>query len=243
MARIPCDNRRGRSLARWSPVHPVPADPPFMGSCLLAPAGMAVSSRLGSSRCRAIRWRSSTRSCCPTTRRATCGPPGRRTPWGAPVGLGRLVRLVRQSAVYVVAAQRGGDLKIPDLPGRAWRQCRHHEPAAVGHPLRPRHPGLGRSHRRRPSPRRLGRDPLHPRRRTGPVGPPHAPRALPRRRRLPRIQPAHSLRVGFVTYAHLRGASDRAIAHQTPHRSLARLGQYIRIHEAWEDDAATQLGF
>lgn len=29
---------------------------------------------------------------------------------------------------------------------------------------------------------------------------------------------AHSLRAGFVTYAHLRGASDRAIAHQTRHR-------------------------
>ncbi len=35
---------------------------------------------------------------------------------------------------------------------------------------------------------------------------------------------AHSLRAGFVTYAHLRGASDRAIAHQTRHRSLATLG-------------------
>jgi site-specific recombinase XerD len=54
---------------------------------------------------------------------------------------------------------------------------------------------------------------------------------------------AHSLRAGFVTYAHLRGASDRAIAHQTRHRSLATLGQYIRVHEAWEDNAATQLGF
>jgi integrase len=54
---------------------------------------------------------------------------------------------------------------------------------------------------------------------------------------------AHSLRAGFVTYAHLRGASDRAIAHQTRHRSLATLGQYVRIHEAWEDNAATQLGF
>ena len=32
---------------------------------------------------------------------------------------------------------------------------------------------------------------------------------------------AHSLRAGFVTYAHARGASDRAIAHQTRHRSLA----------------------
>jgi len=53
---------------------------------------------------------------------------------------------------------------------------------------------------------------------------------------------AHSLRAGFVTYAHLRGASDRAIAHQTRHRSLASVGTYIRIHTAWEDNAATQLG-
>jgi len=53
---------------------------------------------------------------------------------------------------------------------------------------------------------------------------------------------AHSLRAGFVTYAHLRGASDRAIAHQTRHRSMATLGQYVRIHEAWQDNAATQLG-
>ena len=53
---------------------------------------------------------------------------------------------------------------------------------------------------------------------------------------------AHSLRAGFVTYAHLRGASDRAIAHQTRHRSMATLGQYVRIHAAWQDNAATQLG-
>ncbi len=53
---------------------------------------------------------------------------------------------------------------------------------------------------------------------------------------------AHSLRAGFVTYAHLRGASDRAIAHQTRHRSLATVGTYIRVHTAWEDNAVTQLG-
>jgi integrase len=53
---------------------------------------------------------------------------------------------------------------------------------------------------------------------------------------------AHSLRAGFVTYAHLRGASDRAIAHQTRHRSLATVGTYVRIHEAWAVNAATQLG-
>jgi hypothetical protein len=53
---------------------------------------------------------------------------------------------------------------------------------------------------------------------------------------------AHSLRAGFVIYAHLRGASDRAIAHQTRHRSLATLGGYVRIHQAWTDDAATIPG-
>ncbi len=58
----------------------------------------------------------------------------------------------------------------------------------------------------------------------------------------PTAYSAHSLRAGFVTFAHLRGASDRAIAHQTRHRSLATLGQYVRIHEAWQDNAATLLG-
>ena len=53
---------------------------------------------------------------------------------------------------------------------------------------------------------------------------------------------AHSLRAGFVTYAHLRGASDRAIAHQTRHRSLATIGGYVRVHNAWTDNAATVLG-
>ncbi len=59
----------------------------------------------------------------------------------------------------------------------------------------------------------------------------------------PDAPPAHSLRAGFVTYAHLRGASDRAIAHpQTRHRSLATLGGYVRVQQAWTDNAATALG-
>ena len=53
---------------------------------------------------------------------------------------------------------------------------------------------------------------------------------------------AHSLRAGFVTYAHERGASDRAIAHQTRHRSLHTVGTYIRVDTAWDDNAATLLG-
>jgi len=53
---------------------------------------------------------------------------------------------------------------------------------------------------------------------------------------------AHSLRAGFVTYAHLRGASDQAIAHQTRHRSLTTVGTYVRVHEARQDNAAIQLG-
>lgn len=52
---------------------------------------------------------------------------------------------------------------------------------------------------------------------------------------------AHSLRAGFITYAHLRGASDRAIAHQTRHRSLASIGTYVRISDAWVNNAATEL--
>ena len=38
------------------------------------------------------------------------------------------------------------------------------------------------------------------------------------------------------------GRASRAIAHQTRHRSMSTLGQYVRIHEAWQDNAATQLG-
>jgi integrase len=37
---------------------------------------------------------------------------------------------------------------------------------------------------------------------------------------------AHSLHAGFVTYAHLCGASDHAIAHQARHRSLASVSTY-----------------
>ena len=53
---------------------------------------------------------------------------------------------------------------------------------------------------------------------------------------------AHSLRAGFVTFAHLRGATDHQIAHQTRHRSIASVSTYIRIENAWDDNAATVLG-
>ena len=63
---------------------------------------------------------------------------------------------------------------------------------------------------------------------------------------MPASTPAPTARTacapGFVTYAHLRGASDRAIAHQTRHRSLATIGTYVRIQQAWTDNAATSLG-
>jgi integrase len=54
---------------------------------------------------------------------------------------------------------------------------------------------------------------------------------------------AHSFRAGFVTYAHTRGATDHAIAHQTRHRSLTSVGTYIRTETALDDNAATQIGF
>lgn len=53
---------------------------------------------------------------------------------------------------------------------------------------------------------------------------------------------AYSLRAGFVTYAHLRGASDQTSAYPTRHRSIGTVGTDIRIHEAWTDIAATMLG-
>ncbi|KYH45405.1 hypothetical protein AZH51_16185 [Branchiibius sp. NY16-3462-2] len=53
---------------------------------------------------------------------------------------------------------------------------------------------------------------------------------------------AHSHRAGFVTHAHLRGASDRAIMHQTRHRSPASVGTYVRVESAWVNNAATTLG-
>jgi len=53
---------------------------------------------------------------------------------------------------------------------------------------------------------------------------------------------AHSLRAGFVTYAHMRGATDRAIAHQTRHRLLTSVGTYIRVHTAGETTPPTQIG-
>ena len=53
---------------------------------------------------------------------------------------------------------------------------------------------------------------------------------------------AHSLRAGFGTYAHNRGATDHVIAQQTRHRSVSSVGTYIRTDTAWDGNTATQLG-
>ncbi|WP_224388974.1 site-specific integrase [Pseudonocardia sp. ICBG1293] len=52
---------------------------------------------------------------------------------------------------------------------------------------------------------------------------------------------AHSLRAGFVTYAHLRGATDRAIAHQTRHRSMDTITDYIRVDDVFVDNAVLHI--
>lgn len=52
----------------------------------------------------------------------------------------------------------------------------------------------------------------------------------------------HSLRAGFCTAAAAAGASERAIATQTGHRSMNVLRGYIRIGSLFTDNAATQLG-
>lgn len=53
---------------------------------------------------------------------------------------------------------------------------------------------------------------------------------------------AHSLRAGFVTYAHSRGATASQIAHQTRHTSLASVRTYTRLSSVWDDNAVTALG-
>jgi integrase len=53
---------------------------------------------------------------------------------------------------------------------------------------------------------------------------------------------AHGLRAGFVTYAHLRGASDLAIATRPGTAHWPAWGDYARIPQVWTDDATTQLG-
>lgn len=53
----------------------------------------------------------------------------------------------------------------------------------------------------------------------------------------------HSLRAGFCTTAAARGASDRAISHQTGHAPNSRVVRaYIRHASVFTDNAATELG-
>ena len=52
----------------------------------------------------------------------------------------------------------------------------------------------------------------------------------------------HSLRAGLATSAAAAGASERAIANQTGHRSLAVLRRYIRSGELFRDNAAAAVG-
>ncbi|MGO8687805.1 MAG: hypothetical protein ACLQT7_11625 [Candidatus Dormibacteria bacterium] len=50
------------------------------------------------------------------------------------------------------------------------------------------------------------------------------------------------MRAGFATAAAQAGASERAIAQQTRHRSLASLRRYIRRGTLFEENAASVLG-
>ena len=52
----------------------------------------------------------------------------------------------------------------------------------------------------------------------------------------------HSLRAGFATAAAQAGATERAIANQTRHRSLTTLRRYIRRGTLFEENAAGMLG-
>ncbi|MEN9646170.1 MAG: hypothetical protein RL238_2839 [Actinomycetota bacterium] len=52
----------------------------------------------------------------------------------------------------------------------------------------------------------------------------------------------HSLRAGFATTAAANGASERAIANQTGHRSMSVLRRYVRHGSLFTDNAVTALG-
>lgn len=52
----------------------------------------------------------------------------------------------------------------------------------------------------------------------------------------------HSLRAGFATTAAANGATERAIANQTGHKSMEVLRRYVRHGTIWTDNAATTLG-
>ena len=51
----------------------------------------------------------------------------------------------------------------------------------------------------------------------------------------------HSLRAGLATSAAAAGASERAIMHQTGHRSLPMLRRYIRDGEVFRENAADKI--
>lgn len=52
----------------------------------------------------------------------------------------------------------------------------------------------------------------------------------------------HSLRSGFATHAASQGATERAIANQTGHRSVQVLRRYVKQATMFDDNAATELG-
>ena len=58
----------------------------------------------------------------------------------------------------------------------------------------------------------------------------------------PSVLAGHSLRAGLATSAAAAGASERAIADQTGHRSTAVLRRYIRHGSLFKENAAGQVG-
>lgn len=129
-----------------------------------------------------------------------------------------------QSAELVVLPRAGNPARCPVVALRRWLQLSGITEGPVFRPVSKGNTVLGRG--------------LHPETVNNLVR-----QAIARGGTDPTRYSAHSLRAGFVTYAHLRGASDRAIAHQTRQRTLATIGVDVRIHQAWMDNAATSLGF
>jgi len=67
-------------------------------------------------------------------------------------------------------------------------------------------------------------------------------RAVARTKMDPEHLSSHSLRAGFATSAAAAGASERSIAAQTRHRSMATLRRYIRLATAFDENAVSKVG-
>ena len=113
------------------------------------------------------------------------GGPGSEHAARLPLGLVGVHHLVLAREARPAAGGCSHHQQLPDRAGPGRREGRHHQPAAVGHPVRPPAARPARPDHRRPGGRGVGGHPAHPRRATRTGRPADAARAARRARRVP----------------------------------------------------------